>query len=210
MSVPQPVSESGASARPMVPPSPSAGGAALPPTPVGADALDRLMPLVYGELRRIAHRQLAAEAPGHTLSTTALVHEAYLKLADQTRAAWADRGQFFAIAAGAMRRILVDYARQHRALMRGGPNRRPVALDVLDESGIAVAERAEELMALDEALERLARLDPRLARLVELRYFAGLTEPETAEVLGVSRRTVARDWVTARGWLYQELRGDGA
>jgi RNA polymerase sigma factor (TIGR02999 family) len=169
------------------------------------EAAERLMELVYADLRRIAHRQLAAEPAGHTLSTTALVHEAYLRLVDQTRAEWADRAQFFAVAARAMRRILVDYARQHRALMRGGPGRRAVPLDEADAAGIAAAERADELVALDEALDRLGALDERLARLVELRYFAGLTESETAEALGVSKRTVARDWATARGWLYQEL-----
>jgi RNA polymerase sigma factor (TIGR02999 family) len=177
--------------------------------PEASEAMDRLMPLIYDELRRLAHRQLAAEPVGHTLSTTALVHEAYLRLADQTRAAWSDRRHFLAVAACAMRRILVDYARQHRALMRGGPERRPVALDELDAAGIAVTTRADELLALDEALDRLGALDERLARLVELRYFAGLTEDETAEVLGVAKRTVARDWTRARGWLYQELRGDG-
>jgi RNA polymerase sigma factor (TIGR02999 family) len=171
-------------------------------------AFDRLMALVYGELRRMAHRQLGAERPGHTLSTTALVHEAYMKLVDQTRAEFTDRGQFFAVASRAMRRILVDYARRHRAARRGGPERRAVALDEADAAGIAVAERADELVALDEALERLTDVEPRLARLVELRFFGGLTEEETADVLGVSRRTAARDWAVARGWLYQELRGE--
>lgn len=207
MNTPQPRLE--ASATPPQPP--QAFTDALASLRAGApEAVDRLMPLVYDELRRLAHRQLAAEPVGHTLSTTALVHEAYLRLADQTRAAWADRRQFLAVAACAMRRILVDYARQHRALMRGGPARRPVGLDELDAAGIAVTERAEELLALDEALDRLATFDARLARLVELRYFAGLTEEETAEVLGVARRTVARDWTRARGWLYQELRGHDA
>ena len=170
------------------------------------DALDRLTPVVYDELRKIAHRQLGAERSDHTLSTTALVHEAYLKLVDQTRAHWTDRGQFFAVAARAMRRILVDYARRHCALRRGGTHRQ-VMFDELEESGaLAAAERADELVALDEALERLTALDQRLGRVVECRFFAGLTESETAEVLGVTSRTVARDWVKARGWLYQELR----
>jgi len=176
------------------------------------DALQRLMPLVYGELRKVAHRQLGAEQAGHTLNTTALVHEAYLKLVDQTRAEWTDRAQFFAVAARSMRRILVDYARRHRALRRGGAQR-PLALDALDEAdagSIAAAERADELVELDEALQRLASLDERLSRVVECRFFAGLTEAETAEVLGVTPRTVARDWVKARGWLYQELRQDDA
>ncbi|MGD8496857.1 MAG: sigma-70 family RNA polymerase sigma factor [Gemmatimonadales bacterium] len=173
-------------------------------------ALDRLMPLVYEELRRVAHHQLRAEPLGHTLSTTALVHEAYLKLVDQSRTEWQDRAQFFAIASRAMRRILIDYARRHRALRRGGgpDGARPKPVS-LDEAEIPVAERADALIALDDALERLARVDGRLARVVECRFFAGLTEPETAEALGVSRRTVAREWAVARGWLYQEL-SDGA
>jgi RNA polymerase sigma factor (TIGR02999 family) len=176
------------------------------------DAMERLMSLVYDELRHIAHRQLRAEPAGHTLSTTGLVHEAYLKLVDQRRAQWADRAQFFCVAAQAMRRILVDYARRHHAARRGGPGRRGVALDVLEGSqpGVSLAERSSEqradaLLALDEALERLAGLNGRLARVVECRYFVGLTEKETAETLGISQRTVAREWLTARGWLYQEL-----
>lgn len=174
-------------------------------------AMDHLMPLVYEQLRRVAHRQLDAEPTGHTLSTTALVHETYLKLADQTRADWRNRAQFFAIASGAMRRILIDYARRHRALRRGGRPDGPPAVPIsLDEVQISVAERADALLALDEALDRLASLDERLARIVECRFFAGLTEAETATALGVSKRTVAREWVVARGWLYEELRGDVA
>ena len=164
------------------------------------------MPLVYGELRRVAHHQLSAERGEHTLSTTALVHEAYLKLVDQTRVPWQDRGHFFAIAAQAMRRILIDYARRHRALRRGGVESgtrpRPVSLDDVE---IPVAARAEALLALDEALDRLSRKDPRMARVVECRFFAGLTESETAVALGLAKRTVAREWVLAKGWLYQEL-----
>jgi len=186
---------------------------ALRPVPEGqpdgaSDALGRLVPLVYGELRRIAHRQLRAERAGHTLSTTGLVHEAYLKLADQSRVEWQDRAHFFAVAARAMRRILVDYARRHRALRRGGERVR-LSLGALDEAGagaIDVAARADELVALDGALRRLAALDERLARVVECRYFAGLTDAETALALGVTARTVGRDWVKARGWLYQALR----
>jgi RNA polymerase sigma factor (TIGR02999 family) len=173
-------------------------------------AADRLVPLVYGELHRMAHRRLADEPTGHTLSTTALVHEAYLKLVDQARAGWEDRAHFFAVAARAMRQILVDYARRHHAARRGGPAQRQVALDDRAALGVATAARADELLALDEALERLEAVDPRLARIVECRFFVGLTEPETAEALGVSQRTVARGWMTARGWLYEELRGDGA
>ena len=180
--------------------------------PGGAsDALDRLVPLVYRELRRMAHRQLAAERAGHTLSTTALVHEAYPKLADQARVGWQDRGHFFAVAARAMRRILVDHARRHRALRRGGERAR-VSLSALGEAdagAIAAAARADEIVALDDALARLALLDERLARVVECRFFAGLTDAETAAVLGVTPRTVGRDWVKARGWLYRELRADG-
>jgi len=173
------------------------------------DAVDRVLPLVYGELRRIAHRQLAAEPTGHTLDTSALVHEAYLRLADQTRAQWVDRAQFFAIAATTMRRVLVDYARKHWALRRGGTGRRPVSLTDADDAGaLAIATRADELLALDEALERLASFDPRLARVVECRFFGGLSESETAEALGVSQRTVARDWMMARGWLFNELRDE--
>lgn len=172
-------------------------------------AMDRLMPLVYEQLRRIAHRQLGSEPTGHTLSTTGLVNEAYLKLVDQTRAQWQDRAQFFAIAAGAMRRVLVDYARRHRAARRGGgrvgATPPPISLEDVE---IPVAERAAEILALDEALDRLARMDARLAQVVECRFFGGLTEAETAVALAVSQRTVARNWVTARAWLYQELRGD--
>lgn len=173
----------------------------------GADT--RLAELVYGSLRAIAHRQLKAERVDHTLATTGLVHEAYLKLIDQSRADWSDRSHFFAIAARAMRRILVDYARKHRALRRGG--QQPVlSLDDTDAGAIAATERADELVALDEALVRLAEIDERMSRVVECRFFAGLTETETAEVLGVTPRTVARDWVKAKGWLYMALRDDVA
>jgi RNA polymerase sigma factor (TIGR02999 family) len=172
-------------------------------------AMDRLMPLVYEQLRRIAHRQLRAESTGHTLSATGLVHEAYLKLVDQTRAQWQDRAHFFAVAARAMRRILVDYARRHRAARRGGGADGPPPVPVsLDDVQIPMAERAATIIALDEALDRLARMDARLAQVVECRFFAGLTEAETAAAMAVSQRTVAREWVTAKGWLYQELHGD--
>lgn len=172
------------------------------------DAMDRLAPLVYEQLKRIARRQLRAEPVGHTFSTTALVHEAYLKLVDQTRADWQDRGHFYAVASGAMRRILVDYARRYRAARRGGDDGAPAKPVPLDETEIPVAERAEALIALDEALVRLGRLDERQARVVECRFFGGLSEEETGAALGISQRTVAREWVTARGWLYQELRRD--
>ena len=173
------------------------------------DAMDRLAPLIYEQLKRIARRQLRAEPAGHTLSTTALVHEAYLKLVDQTRAEWQDRGHFFAVASGAMRRILVDHARRYRAARRGGgDDGAPVRPIPLDDTEIPDAERADALVALDEALERLGRFDERQARVVECRFFGGLTEEETAAALGISQRTVAREWVTARGWLYRELQRD--
>jgi len=168
------------------------------------EAMDRLYSLVYEELRRMAHRRLQAERPGHTLGTTGLVHETYLKLVDHPGVEWRDRAHFFAVAARAMRQILVDYARRYRAMRRGGGLPR-VALT--DEA--AIVERGETLLALDEALERLAALNGRLSQVVECRYFAGFTEEETAEALGVTTRTVQRDWSKARGWLYLELRGDG-
>ena len=174
-------------------------------------ALDRLIPLVYHDLSRIAHRQLRLEGPGHTLSTSALVHEAYLRLVDQTQAQWADRAQFYAIAAHVMRRVLVDHARRRRAGRRGGAQPRPVSLDALDTKdagGLAIDDRVDVLLAIDEALERLATLDARQAKVVDCRFFGGLTETETAEALGVTTRTVERDWVKARGWLYQELSDD--
>lgn len=171
-------------------------------------AMDRLMPLVYEELRGVAHRHLGAEPQGHTLNTTALVHEAYLKLVDQSRTQWRDRAHFFAIASRAMRRILIDYARRHRALRRGGEGGRPPQPVSLEDVELPVTQRADALVALDESLDRLAQLDERMARVVECRFFAGLTEAETAEALGVSQRTVAREWAVARGWLYNELRHD--
>lgn len=165
-------------------------------------AVDRLLPLVYDELRRIAHRQLGRERAGHTLGTTALVHEVYLKLVDQTRAKFEDRAHFFAIAARAMRRILVDYARRHQAAKRGGAAKQVS----LDDAALVADERADTLLALDEALVRLGELDERLSRVVECRFFGGLTEEETAVALSVTARTVRRDWVKAKGWLSQELR----
>ena len=170
-------------------------------------AFDRLFSLVYDELRRVAHRQLGREREGHTLDTTALVNEAYLRLVDQTRAQWADRAQFFAVAARAMRRILVDHARRHQALKRGGaPARVSFDDDALADAARVADERADTLLALDDALTRLADLDERLCRVVECRFFAGFTEEETAEVLAITPRTVRRDWVKAKGWLYQALR----
>jgi RNA polymerase sigma factor (TIGR02999 family) len=172
-------------------------------------AMDRLMPLVYDQLRRMAHRQLGREPTGHTLTTTALVHEAWLKLVDQTRAQLQDRAHFFAIAALAMRRILIDYARRYRAARRGGgADRHPGTRVSLDDVDLPVPERADALLALDDALNRLAQIDARLAQVVECRFFAGLSEVETATALAVSQRTVARNWALAKGWLYQELQGE--
>ena len=164
-------------------------------------AREKLFPLVYDELRRIAHRHLARERTDHTLDTTALVHEAYLKLVDQTRAEWTDRTHFFAVAATAMRRILVDYARRYHTDKRGGAPRRVS----LTDSMLVADERADTLLAVDEALTELARIDERLSRVVECRFFGGLTEEETAEVLGITARTVRRDWIKAKGWLLRTL-----
>jgi RNA polymerase sigma factor (TIGR02999 family) len=165
------------------------------------DVMERLFPLVYEELRRIAHRALRVERTGHTLGPTGLVHEAYLRLVDQTRLEYRDRAHFFGIAARAMRQILVDYARRHRAAKRGGA--KPVI--ALDESVLAVEDRAEALLALDEALRDLEVLDPRLGQIVQCRFFGGMTEEETAEVVGVTSRTVRRDWLKAKGWLHHQL-----
>lgn len=166
-----------------------------------AGVVDRLYPLVYEELRRIAHRAIRGERTGHTLGTTGLVHEAYLGLVDQTRLEYRDRAHFYGIAARAMRHILVDYARRHGAAKRGG-NLRAIPLD---EAILAVEDRADALLALDEALRELETLDPRLGQVVQCRFFGGLTEEETGEVLGVTARTVRRDWLKAKGWLYQHL-----
>ena len=166
--------------------------------------VDWLYPIVYDELQRIAHRLLTNERQGHTLSTTALVHEAYLRLVDQTRVEWQDRAHFCAVAAGAMRRILVDYARRRHAEKRGG-RQDPLTLD---EARVAINGQAELVISLDEALTRLAGLDERLSKVVECRFFGGLTEEESAEVLQVSSRTVRRDWVRAKAWLFKELYPD--
>ncbi len=170
------------------------------------EAMDRLFPLVYDELRRIAHRQLGPDPPDPTLGTTALVHEAYLKLVDQTRAAWQDRAHFFAVGAMAMRQILVDHARQRRAVKRGGGHR-PISLDEfsLDRVLPSADAQADALLDLHDALTRLSELDTRLTRVVECRFFGGLTEHETAEALGITERTVRRDWAKAKGLLYQAL-----
>src|SRR5437870_4667487 len=164
-------------------------------------ALAELTPLVYEELRRLAHRQMAGERPDHTLQTTALVNEAYLRLADQTNPRWQNRAHFFAVAARAMRQILVSYARSQRAQKRGGG-----ALKVdLDEAALISPEQTEAILDLNDALERLAMLDSRTAHVVELRFFGGLNQDEMAEVLKISPVTVRRDWVFAKAWLYKEL-----
>jgi RNA polymerase sigma factor (TIGR02999 family) len=165
-------------------------------------ARETLFPLVYDELRRIAHRQLQREWQGHTLDTTALVHEAYLKLVDQTRVDFTDRAHFFGVAANAMRRILVDYARRYLAEKRGGAPRRVTLTDDM----LVADERADTLLSINDALDELSRIDERLSRVVECRFFGGLTEEETAEVLGVTARTVRRDWTKAKGWLHRTLR----
>jgi RNA polymerase sigma factor (TIGR02999 family) len=167
---------------------------------------DRLFASLYHELRHLAHRQLRDRRPGQTLDTTALSHETYLRLVDQTRAEWADRAHFFAYAARAMRAILVDYARRQGTAKRGGGQPR----FSLDERDLPVEEQSEFLLALDEALTGLAAMNERLARTVECRFFGGMTEEETAEALQVSDRTVRRDWLKAKAWLYAELSGEGA
>jgi RNA polymerase sigma factor (TIGR02999 family) len=168
-------------------------------------ALDRLFPVVYQELHDRAHRQLARRRPGDTLSTTALVHEAYLKLTDSAHQTYQDRVHFFAVASRAMRQILVDYARRMTAAKRGSGLAVSLDPDQLGDPG-----RAEELIALDEALARLEVLDERLARNVEMRFFGGLSVEEAAEALGVSPRTVKRDWRRARAFLFEAVReGDG-
>jgi len=164
-------------------------------------ALDQLIPLVYKELRAIAHRQLAIRAPGGTLSTTALVHEAYIKLVDQSHADWRDRAHFLAVASLAMRHVLVDRAKARATLKRGGDRKRIT----LDDAHIPVDDQPDALLQLDEAMNRLAELQPRLARVVECRFFGGLTEEEIAEALGVTVRTVQRDWAKARMLLQREL-----
>ena len=166
------------------------------------DALNKLMPLVYDELRRLASRHLRHERPGHTLQTTALVHEAYLKLVGQKNANWQNRVQFFAASAQVMRHILVDHARGRRASKRGGGYCRLS----LDEAALPPEEKDADLLTLNEALESLAAMDPRQGRVVELRVFGGLTVEETAEALGVSPRTVKEEWRMAKAWLHRQIR----
>jgi len=166
------------------------------------EALDNLLPLVYDELHRQAASFLRKERPGHTLQTTALINEAYLKLIDRRDVNWQSRTHFFAVAAQAMRRILVDYAKAKYREKRGGDN---VKLSLEEATLIAAEEKGVDLIALDEALNKLTKLDEQQARVVELRYFSGLSLEETAEALHISRATVARDWEAARAWLHREL-----
>jgi RNA polymerase sigma factor (TIGR02999 family) len=167
-----------------------------------ADAIGRVVTLVYQELERIAHRQLARERPGHTLDTGALVHEAYLRLDRLEHIEWQSREHFLAVAARLMRRILIDYAAARRAEKRGG-----AAVRITLEPDVApVEQRGDDLLALDEALRRLEQLDERQARIVECRFFAGMSVEETATALSLSPATVKRDWVAARAWLNRELR----
>jgi RNA polymerase sigma factor (TIGR02999 family) len=164
-------------------------------------ALDRLTPIVYDEIRRIAHRYMDRERQGHTLQTTALINEAYLRLLGQQHLDWNSRNHFFAVVAQVMRHVLIDHARNLLSLKRGGDAQRVS----IDEITVMSSERAGELVALDEALQGLARLDARKARVVELRYFGGFSLEETAAVLEISLMTVRRDWQAARAWLYREM-----
>ena len=167
------------------------------------EVLDALVPLVYEELRRQAARYLRRERPDHTLQTTALIHEAYLKLIDQRDVEWESRTHFYAIAAQAMRRILVDYAKTRHREKRGGDD---IKLPLEEAMLVATKEKSVDLTALDEALDKLAERDAQQARIVELRYFSGLSLDETAEAMHISRATVARDWQMAKAWLLRELR----
>jgi len=166
-----------------------------------AAALEKLITAVYQELRRMADHYLRGERAGHSLQPTALVHEAYLRLIDQTKVEWHNRAHFFGVAAQMMRRILIDHAKARHRAKRGG-----AAVKVsLDEGAVFSQERAAELVALDDALQELSKVDERKSRIVELRYFGGLTVEETAQVLGISDKTVMRDWNLAKAWLYQQL-----
>ena len=167
-------------------------------------AYERLVPLVYAELHRLAHHYMSRERGDHTLQTTALVNEAYVRLVDQKRTQWQNRAQFFGICAELMRRILVDYARQHQYQKRGGGAQKIA----LDETAQIAEEKTADLVALDDALKQLAEFDPRKARVVELRFFGGLNVEETAEVMGIHANTVIRDWSAARSWLYQAVTSD--
>lgn len=164
-------------------------------------ALDRLMPVVYTELRQLAHRYMRRERPGHTMQTTALIHEAYLRLVDQNQVRWQHQAHFFGIAARLMRQILIEHARSRTRAKRGGG----VGTISLDEAAIVSQARATELLALDDALERLATIDPRKSQVVELRFFGGLSVEEAAQVLNIAPNTVLRDWRMAKAWLRREI-----
>ncbi len=170
-----------------------------------ASALADVFPLIYDELRGLAQRQLQREPDGHTLSPTALVHEAYMRLIDYTRMEWTGRAHFMAVAATAMRRILVDYARGTRSVKRGGELRR-VSIDSVE---LGTEDRADLLIAIDDALDRLKEVDARQAQVVECRFFGGMTEEETAEALGIGLRTAKRDWAKAKSWLHREIAAEG-
>ena len=169
-------------------------------------ALDELYPLVYNELHRLARRYMSRERKGHTLQTTALINEAYVRLVDQKNVQWANRSHFFAISAQIMRRILIDHARRHAYAKRGGGAQQVS----LEEAATVAPDQGLELIRLDEALKSLAEMDARRSQVVELRYFGGLSNEEIARVLHVSENTVTRDWNMARAWLYQQLTGSGA
>ncbi len=164
-------------------------------------ALDRLMPLVYEELRRVARRHMLGEHPGHSLQATALVNDVYIRLVDQRRVNWQNRAHFFGAAAQIIRRLLVEHARARHRLKRGGDE---LQVTLNDEIEVSAAVELD-VVALDDALSRLAKLDPQQARIIELRFFAGLSIEETAEALSISPATVKRDWTTARAWLYREM-----
>lgn len=166
-------------------------------------ALDELYPLVYDELHRLARRYMIRERKGHTLQTTALINEAYVRLVDQKNVHWANRSHFFAISAQIMRRILIDHARRHAYAKRGGGAQQVS----LEEAAIVARDQSAELLKLDEALKSLTEMDPRRGQVVELRYFGGLNNEEIAGILNVSENTVTRDWNMARAWLYQQLTG---
>jgi len=168
-------------------------------------AFDRLMPMVYDELRRLAHRYMRRVPEGQTLQTTALVHEAYLRLVGQGDVDWQNRAHFFAVCAQVMRSLLVDRARSRYAIKRGGGLRQVE----LEDAGAKSPSQDEKVMALDEALERLAAIDPRKSRIVEMRYFGGMSVEETAQVLDVSPITIKREWSKARAWLYREMQQSG-
>jgi RNA polymerase sigma factor (TIGR02999 family) len=166
------------------------------------EAIDRLMPLVYDELRRLARHYMKRERPGHTLQTSALINEAYLRLVEQQNVSWKSRAHFFGISARLMRQILVDHARAHNNAKRGGDQQKVP----LDEVASLNQGRSYEIVALDDALQTLASIDPQQGRIVELRFFGGLTIEETAEILGISHATVEREWSMARAWLRREMK----